>query len=370
MFLGEPVAIARYDQVRYPWLDKLSARQRGFFWLPEEIDLSRDKTDFSGLSDHERHIFTENLKRQIVLDSVQGRSPVLAFGPHCSLPELEVWLQTWAFSETVHSLSYTHIIRNVYPDPSAVFDSILDEPEIVQCARDISEAYDDLIEMTTAVGLMGYGTHYVGVDVSTLTAPQNHHAMYVLEEPALRDRIWRCLMAVNALEGVRFYVSFACSWAFAELGRMEGNAKIIEYIARDENLHLAGTQQILKALAAEDSEWRKTSEDNVGWAVEMFGLVIEQEKAWARHLFKDGSMVGLNARLLEDYVDFIAAKRLTAIGLKPWFKPPSTNPLPWTQKWISGGNAVQPAPQEVNLTYVLGGVKSDVSVDFLKGLRL
>jgi len=285
-FFGKQVNIARYDKQRYNIFEKLTDKQLGFFWRPEEIDLSRDGKDFKGLTDHEKHIFTSNLKRQILLDSVQGRAPSLAFLPICSLPELETWIQTWTFSETVHSRSYTHIIRNVYSDPSRVFDEMLDIQEIADCAHDISKYYDDLIAFNS---VMRYNYDH-------------------------KKALWLWLNAVNALEGVRFYVSFACSWAFAEVKKMEGNAKIIKLIARDENVHLASTQQLLKILPKEDPDFAKIAEETKDECITMFNNVVEQEKAWAKYLFKDGSMIGLNEQLLCDYVDHIAAKRMVAIG--------------------------------------------------------
>jgi ribonucleoside-diphosphate reductase beta chain len=338
-FFGKQVNIARYDKQRYNIFEKLTDKQLGFFWRPEEIDLSRDGKDFKGLTDHEKHIFTSNLKRQILLDSVQGRAPSLAFLPICSLPELETWIQTWTFSETVHSRSYTHIIRNVYSDPSRVFDEMLDIQEIADCAHDISKYYDDLIAF-------------------------NSNMRYNYDH---KKALWLCLNAVNALEGVRFYVSFACSWAFAEVKKMEGNAKIIKLIARDENVHLASTQQLLKILPKEDPDFAKIAEETKDECITMFNDVVEQEKAWAKYLFKDGSMIGLNEQLLCDYVDHIAAKRMGAVGLNG---KPGSNPLPWTQKWISGSD-VQVAPQETEITsYVIGGVKKDVDENTFKGFTL
>jgi ribonucleoside-diphosphate reductase beta chain len=338
-FFGKQVNIARYDKQRYNIFEKLTDKQLGFFWRPEEVDLSRDGKDFKGLSDHEKHIFTSNLKRQILLDSVQGRAPGLAFLPICSLPELETWIQTWTFSETIHSRSYTHIIRNVYSDPSRVFDEMLDIQEIADCAHDISKYYDDLIAF-------------------------NSNMRYNYDH---KKALWLCLNAVNALEGVRFYVSFACSWAFAEVKKMEGNAKIIKLIARDENVHLASTQQLLKILPKEDPDFAKIAEETKDECITMFNKVVEQEKAWAKYLFKDGSMIGLNEQLLCDYVDHIAAKRMGAIGLNG---KPGVNPLPWTQKWISGSD-VQVAPQETEITsYVIGGVKKDVDENTFKGFTL
>ena len=349
-FFGKEVNIARYDKQRYNIFEKLTDKQLGFFWRPEEVDLSRDGKDFKGLNDHEKHIFTSNLKRQILLDSVQGRAPSLAFLPICSLPELETWIQTWTFSETIHSRSYTHIIRNVYSDPSRVFDEMLDIPEIVDCAGDISKYYDDLIEWNRSASLDQLK------EIDPKGTLYDH-----------KKALWLCLNAVNALEGVRFYVSFACSWAFAEVKKMEGNAKIIKLIARDENVHLASTQQLLKILPKEDEDFAKICDETRAECIDMFHKVVEQEKDWARYLFKDGSMIGLNEQLLCDYVDHIAAKRMGAIGLNG---KAGTNPLPWTQKWISGSE-VQVAPQETEITsYVIGGVKKDVDENTFKGFTL
>ena len=345
-FFGKQVNIARYDKQRYNTFEKLTEKQLGFFWRPEEVDLSRDGKDFKALNDHEKHIFTSNLKRQILLDSVQGRAPSLAFLPICSLPELETWIQTWAFSETIHSRSYTHIIRNVYSDPSRVFDEMLEIQEIADCAADISKYYDRLI------------------------TANNQYALFAHDKKHMYDHkkaLWLCLNAVNALEGVRFYVSFACSWAFAEVKKMEGNAKIIKLIARDENVHLASTQQLLKILPKEDEDFARIQEETRDECINMFYGVVAQEKEWARYLFKEGSMIGLNEQLLCEYVDHIAAKRMGNIGLNG---KPGANPLPWTQKWISGSD-VQVAPQETEITsYVIGGVKKDVDENTFKGFTL
>jgi ribonucleoside-diphosphate reductase beta chain len=349
-FFGSSVNVARYDKQRYPTFEKLTDKQLSFFWRPEEIDLSRDGKDFKGLNEHERHIFTSNLKRQILLDSVQGRAPSMAFLPICSLPELENWIQTWAFFETIHSRSYTHIIRNVYSDPSKVFDEMLDIQEIADCANDISKYYDDLIQWNNSA------TYEQRKEIDPKGTLYDH-----------KKALWLCLNAVNALEGVRFYVSFACSWAFAEVKKMEGNAKIIKLIARDENVHLASTQQLLKILPKEDEDFARIQEETRAECIDMFYGVVEQEKQWARYLFQNGSMIGLNEQLLCDYVDHIAAKRMGAIGLNG---KPGANPLPWTMKWISGAE-VQVAPQETEITsYVIGGVKKDVDENTFKGFSL
>lgn len=342
MFLDEEVDIQRFDILKYPQLDKITEKQLGFFWRPEEVDISKDKKDFESLSPHEQHIFTSNLKRQILLDSVQGRAPNLAFLPIASLPEVENWIETWSFFETIHSRSYTHIIRNVYPDPSLVFDGMLDIKEILDCGKDIAQYYDDLMDCNAG--------------------PTNMYDH--------KKSLWMAMLSANALEGVRFYVSFACSWAFAELKKMEGNAKIIKFIARDENTHLAGTTTILKKMQQEDKDFVKIAKEMENESVKLYVDVIEQEKQWAKYLFQDGSMIGLNEKLLGDYVEWIGCKRMRALGMTCPYSVSQQNPLPWTEKWIGGGN-VQVAPQETEITsYITGGVKQDVDTDTLSKFEL
>ena len=342
MFFDDSVDIARYDQVKYPQIEKITDKQLGFFWRPEEVDVSKDKKDFHELTEHEQHIFTSNLKRQILLDSVQGRAPNIAFLPICSLPEIENWIETWSFFETIHSRSYTHIIRNIYPNPSKVFDEMLDVKQILECGNDIAYYYDDLI--------------------------QNNN--YATNKKEHKRSLYMCLMSANALEGIRFYVSFACSWAFAELKKMEGNAKIIKFIARDENTHLAGTTVMIKRLLEEDPQIAKIAKEEEAAATKLFIKVIEQEKQWAEYLFSNGSMIGLNETILKQYIEWIGSKRMRAVGLISPYTVPQMNPLPWTEKWISGGN-VQVAPQETEISsYVVGGVKQDVDEKTLSGLSL
>jgi len=345
------VSIQRYDTLKYKQFDKLTDKQLGFFWRPEEVDILRDAKDFKDLTANEQHIFTSNLKRQILLDSVQGRAPAVAFGPICSLPELETWITTWTFSETIHSRSYTHIIRNVYANPSKIFDEMMDIQEIVDCAGDITALYDNLINMNNDLAINGVG-------------PRPGYDSY-----EHKKALWLALMSVNILEGVRFYVSFACSWAFAELKKMEGNAKIIKLIARDENLHLAGTQTLLKILPKDDPDYAKIEVECREDAIKLFDDAVKQEKEWAKYLFKDGSMIGLNYQLLAEYVEFIANKRMQAVGLgQPY--PTKNNPLPWTQKWIAGAE-VQVAPQETEISsYVIGGTKQDVDSNSFNGFSL
>ena len=342
MFFDGGVDIARYDQVKYPALEKITEKMLGFFWRPEEIDVSKDRSDFSNLTDFEKHIFTSNLKRQILLDSVQGRGPTETFMPAASVPEIEPLVMAWAFFETIHSRSYTHIIRNIYSNPDVVFDTMLDVKEIAECGKEIGLYYDDLI--------------------------QNNN--YATNKREHKRSLYMCLMSANALEGIRFYVSFACSWAFAELKKMEGNAKIIKLIARDENLHLASTQMLLKILQTDDPDFAKIAEETEQECIDMFVDAVDQEKAWADYLFKDGSMIGLNTELLSDYIEWICTRRMNNVNLKSPYKVPQANPLPWTQKWISGAE-VQVAPQETEISsYVIGGTKQDVSNDTFKGFSL
>ena len=347
------LGVARYDTIKYRQFEKLTEKQLGFFWQPQEIDIIRDSKDFKDLSENEQHIFTSNLKRQILLDSVQGRSPNLAFLPLVSIPELETWIETWAFNETIHSKSYTHIIRNVYANPSIIFDEMTSINEIVACGQNVSKYYDELIEYSQWYQLLGEGKHQVnGKEV-------------VVDLYELKKKLWLTLMSVNVLEGIRFYVSFACSWAFAEVKKMEGNAKIIKLICRDENVHLGFTQTILKLLPKDDPDFEKIRLETQDECVNLFKQAVKQEKEWAHYLFRDGSMIGLNEQLLGDYVDWIANKRMTALGLPHTYKG-GANPLPWTAKWIAGSE-VQVAPQETEISsYTIGAVKQDVTQDTFK----
>jgi ribonucleoside-diphosphate reductase beta chain len=358
MFFGESVDIARYDTVRYPQMEKITDKQLGFFWRPEEMDLSKDRKDFHDLNEFEQHIFTSNLKRQILLDSVQGRSPNLAFLPMASVPELEVMVETWAFFETIHSRSYTHIIRNIYANPSKVFDEIKSIQPILDCAHDISKYYDEFISYSRYFELLGVGQHTVNGETITID-------MY-----ELKKKLFLCLMSVYILEGIRFYVSFACSWAFAELKKMEGNAKVIKFIARDENTHLAASTSIIRSLIKDDKDMERIRQETEKQVSDMFVAAIEQEKEWAKYLFKDGSMIGLNEKLLGDYVEWIGCRRMRAMNYHCPYTVSQSNPLPWTEKWIGGGN-VQVAPQETEITsYITGGVKQDVTAESMKGLSL
>ncbi|OOF81232.1 ribonucleotide-diphosphate reductase subunit beta [Rodentibacter ratti] len=349
MFFGQNVNVARYDQQKYETFEKLIEKQLSFFWRPEEVDVSQDRIDYAALPEHEKHIFISNLKYQTLLDSIQGRSPNVALLPLVSIPELETWIETWTFSETIHSRSYTHIIRNIVNDPSIVFDDIVTNEEIIKRAKDISSYYDDLIRDSQLYGLYGEGTYTVDGKECVVTLRN------------LKKQLYLCLMSVNALEAIRFYVSFACSFAFAERQLMEGNAKIIKFIARDEALHLTGTQHILNIMAAgqDDPEMAEIAEECKQEAYDLFLAAAEQEKEWADYLFKDGSMIGLNKDILVQYVEYITNIRMQAVGLPLPFQARS-NPIPWINAWLVSDN-VQVAPQEVEVSsYLVGQIDSKV----------
>jgi len=348
MFFGEDQNTQRYDQFRYPEMDKLNQRMLGYFWRPEEISLQKDRADYQTFRPEQKHIFTANLKYQTLLDSVQGRGPCLSFLPYCSLPELEGCIITWDFMETIHSRSYTYIMKNVYADPSEVFDTILNDDEIVKRAISVTENYDRFSEMAQNYFVKGEGS---------------------LDE--VKKQLYLAMVNVNILEGLRFYVSFACTFAFGELKLMEGSAKIISFIARDEATHLNLSTQIIKNWHNNDGEMKKIAESCKDDVINMYKLCVEEEKAWAKHLMKEGTIIGLNENLLGQYVEFVANKRMKAIGFDPLFdRPLNANPLPWTQHWLSSAG-LQVAPQETEVeSYIIGGVKQDVDKDTLKGFTL
>ena len=361
MFLGKPLGLQRYDSYKYPIFDKLTTQQLGYFWRPEEVSLQKDRGDYQTLRPEQKHIYTSNLKYQIMLDSVQGRGPGMAFIPYCSLPELEACMEVWGFMEMIHSRSYTYIIKNVYSDPSEVFDTIIQDERILERARSVTESYDDFIQSAQTYGTGNAWEHRLeGVDY----AKEN-----IIE---VKRKLYRAIANVNILEGIRFYVSFACSFAFGELKLMEGSAKIISLIARDENQHLAITQNILnKWKDGDDPEMKQIMKEEEEWTYKMFDRAVNEEKKWADYLFKDGSMIGLNDKLLQQYVEWIANRRLKAIGLKPQYDiSANNNPLPWTSHWINS-KGLQVAPQETEQeTYLVGGIKQDVNTDTFKNFKL
>jgi len=361
MFFGKPLGIQRYDSYKYPIFDKLTQQQLGFFWRPEEISLQKDRADYQTLRPEQKHIFTSNLKYQIMLDSVQGRGPGMAFTPYCSLPELEACMTVWGFMEMIHSRSYTYIIKNVYPDPAEVFDTILNNEKILERASSVTGAYDDFINSAHS-----YGTSN-DWEFANEGVPYGTDARI-----ELKRKLYRAVANVNILEGIRFYVSFACSFAFGELKLMEGSAKIISLIARDENQHLVITQNILnKWNDGDDPEMQKIAKEEQEWVRGAFKKCVNEEKLWAEYLFKDGSMIGLNDKLLGNYVEWIANRRMKAVGLKPEYDIASkNNPLPWTEHWINS-KSVQVAPQQTQISsYLVGGIKQDMKNDSFTGFKL
>ncbi|MBU2712006.1 class Ia ribonucleoside-diphosphate reductase subunit beta [Zooshikella harenae] len=349
MFFGKSVNVSRYDQQRYPIFEKLIEKQLSFFWRPEEVDLSMDRRDFMGLPEHEQHIFISNLKYQTLLDSIQGRSPNVAFLPLVSIPELETWIETWSFSETIHSRSYTHIIRNVLPQPAQIFDDIVVNEAIGKRATDITRYYDDLIASTNYYLQLGPGQHVINGQTISISLRD------------IKRKLYLTLVAVNVLEAIRFYVSFACSFAFAERAKMEGNAKIIKLIARDEALHLTGTQHMLQIMAAgdDDPEMAEIAKEVRPLAEKIFTDAAMQEKEWAGYLFRDGSMIGLNKDILSQYIEYITNQRMQAIGFSAAFET-KQNPLPWMNSWLVSDN-VQVAPQEAEISsYLVGAIDNEV----------
>ncbi|HBY6939552.1 TPA: ribonucleotide-diphosphate reductase subunit beta [Klebsiella pneumoniae] len=352
MFLGQSVNVARYDQQKYRDFEKLIEKQLSFFWRPEEVDITTDRIDFNTkLQEHERHIFLSNLRYQTLLDSVQGRSPNATLLPLISIPELETWVETWSFSETIHSRSYTHIIRGMVDDPSIVFDGIVTDEEIISRAISISTEYDKLYEMTCA-------RQHLGED--------EFERLYVSEFDGkpypLQRQLFRTLVSINALEAIRFYVSFACTFAFGERKLLEGNTKIMRFIARDEALHCEGTERMLRFMRTgrEGLLWAQIAADEEPFIYQTMMDVAEQEMRWADYLFKDGSMIGLNADILKSYVKYRTNLAMRRLGLKPLYPEIKDDPLVWMNKWLLS-DTLQIAPQESEQsTYLVGQIDSAV----------
>ena len=362
MFFGAPLSVQRYDSYRFPTFDRLTQQQLGYFWRPEEVSLQKDRADYAQLNEFQKHIFTSNLKYQIMLDSVQGRAPGMAFIPYCSLPELEACMQVWQFMEMIHSRSYTYIIKNVYSDPSDVFDTILEDENILSRAESVTESYDEFLNQAQDWGAS-----------NNWKEDWKDHINAEWTRKDLKRSLYRAVANVNILEGIRFYVSFACSFAFGENKVMEGSAKILSLIARDESQHLVLTQQIMKnwSEGKDDPEMKEIAEEEKEVVTEMFRKTVDEEKAWANYLFRDGSIIGLNDRLLHNYVEWIANRRMKAIGLSPIYDQPlRNNPLPWTEHWLNS-KGQQNAPQETEIeSYVVGGIKQDVKKDSFSGFKL
>ncbi|QJC28802.1 ribonucleotide-diphosphate reductase subunit beta [Enterobacteriaceae endosymbiont of Plateumaris consimilis] len=359
MFFGQSVNIARYDQQKHNIFEKLIEKQLSFFWRPEEIDISCDRIHYQNLPKHEKHIFISNLKYQTLLDSIQGRSPNIALLPLISIPELETWVETWSFFETIHSRSYTYIIRNIINDPSLVFDDIVTNKNIILRSKDIVNHYDELIKMTNYWHLFGEGVHLI------------NGSKIIVNLYELKKKLYLCLMNINILESIRFYVSFACSFAFAERELMEGNAKIIRFIARDEYLHLIGTQYILNVMrnGDEDMDMAKIAIECRPECYQLFLNAATQEQKWAEYLFSNGTIIGLNKKILCQYIKYITNVRMKNIGLLLPFKI-KKNPIPWINSWLISDN-VQMAPQEVEVSsYLVGQVDSTVNIKDFNNFKL
>ncbi|AUR89209.1 ribonucleotide reductase small chain [Vibrio phage 1.121.O._10N.286.46.C4] len=343
-FFDDEVGMQRFDIVRHPMVEKFTNTQLSFFWRPEEVDVTEDRADFESMSEGEKHIFTSNLQRQIMLDTVQGREPLKAFLPLASTPEMECANVTWSFSETIHSRSYTHIIRGVTSNPSEIFDKVTDIPEIMELKADLDKYYNDLEHHNFLLEAkkLGYNLPY--------------------NEYQHKKSFYLAMVSVNALEAIRFYVSFACSFAMMQiLEKMEGNAKIIKLISRDEQLHLTFTQRILNRILPEDPDFVKITEECRDESVEIFLKVAQQEKDWAKYLFKEGAMLGLNETICRDYIDWLTKRRMSAVGMEYPLEAPDTNPLPWMDHWTSSA-AKQTALQEAeNDSYLVGAVEGSDS---------
>jgi ribonucleoside-diphosphate reductase beta chain len=364
MFFGTPLGIQRYDMHKFPVFYKLTQQQLGAFWRPEAygVALTKDKTDYQKLRPEHKHIFTSNLKYQIMLDSVQGRGPGMAFIPYCSLPELESAMICWEFMEMIHSYSYTYIIKNVYPQASEVFDKIITDDNILERAKSVTEAYDDHIQSAqrySSSNLWKFNNEGVELGKSELYE--------------VKRKLYRAIANVNILEGIRFYVSFACSFAFGERHLMEGSAKIISKIALDERYHLTLTQNILTKWknGVDDPDMQQIAREEEQYVYKMFEKVVNEEKRWGQYLFKDGSMIGLNDKLLFNYVEWIANRRMKDIGLKPMYDISATNnPLPWTEKWLNSRDIQNPPQEEPLESYIVGGIKNDVSQNSFANFKL
>jgi ribonucleoside-diphosphate reductase beta chain len=331
LFFGNPLSLQRYDKFRYEKIFNMFKQHISYFWRPEEVNLSRDKGDFQSLTDHEKFIFTKNLGYQILLDSIQSRG-ISNLLENCSNQEVELFSKTWEFFETIHSYSYTYIIKNIYSDPSAIFDSIMEDEEILKRASSVTKYYDELIN----------------------SIPDE-------SEYDKKKKLYLTIVSINILEGIRFYVSFACSYCFAQNKKMEGNAKIISLINRDENLHMGFTSFILKQMRDEWEEgFKKVVEDCEPIVIKMYEDAAKEEMEWAEYLFKDGSIIGLNAEILIQYMKWLTNNRMKIIGLNPIFDKVQ-NPISWINQWTGDSKSLQVSPQETEVeSYLSSHFKQDL----------
>jgi ribonucleoside-diphosphate reductase beta chain len=348
MFFGESTSIARYESPKHPTIENLTVQALSFFWRPEEINLTTDSSQFKKLHPRDQRTFTLNLLYQAIMDTVQGSAPSEILGPICSDIGLDTWIQTWTFFETIHSRSYTHIIRNLYSNPTEIFDSVVLDDQIMARAASICKYYDELeIKWTlySADKIRGIATE---------------EQLY-----ELKKAFYLCLHTINALEAIRFFVSFINTFNFFETQKvMEGNSKIMTFIARDENLHHQGTRYMIKRLQSgeEGPEWIKIAEECREEATNIFLATNEQEKEWCKYVYQSGAPQGLSVGLVSDYIDYATVPRMNELGLdSSSIVAPKRNPFPWLTKFLKS-NTVQAAPQEVEIgSYLVSQIDNDIT---------
>lgn len=336
MFFGEDLSLQRYDQIKYQKFYELYDQQLNFFWRPQEVSLIKDLSDYKVLSDEERFVFDSNLKFQTMTDSMLSRS-IHELMKHVTNPELEICMNTWSFFETIHSNSYTYILNNVYPDATKFFNSILEDPEIVKRATELSRKYDQLLNSS--------------------------------DDP--RQQLFDAILATQITEGLVFYVSFACSFYFGYRGKMEGNAKIIKFISRDENLHVAITQNIMKNWSNnKDEGFQDIVTKNEDKVYATYEMAVNAEKDWADYLFSKGNLVGLTSESLKHYIEWLANNRLSSLGYKKLYPATKVNPLSgWLDSYYDS-KKLQVAPQETELSSYVKGVDNTISVGAFDDFKL
>lgn len=373
MFFGSGLGIARYDIQRHKVFEDLTEKSLSFFWRPEEVNLMLDSAQFNKLPQFQQDIFTNNLKYQSLLDSIQGRAPSAVLMALISDPSLDTWVATWTFSETIHSRSYTHIMRNLYTDPSKVFDEIVLDEAIMKRAESIGKYYDDVLVKTRYWENAKANIEYqkeINADEDVIEDAIEHETYWKRE---LMKSLYLCLHVINALEAIRFYVSFACTFNFHKnMEIMEGNAKIMKFIARDEQLHLKGTQYIIRQLQSgtDGDEWVQIAKECEQEAVDIFMEVNRQEKEWAAHLFKDGTCPGINTQSMCAFVDYLTVSRMKQCGLPcPITDAPTKHPYPWIREYLNS-DLVQAAPQEVEISsYLVAQIDNDVDQNVINSYK-
>ncbi|ANA49567.1 ribonucleotide reductase class Ia beta subunit [Salmonella phage vB_SnwM_CGG4-1] len=373
MFFGSGLGLARYDIQRHRTFEELIEKQLSFFWRPEEVNLMTDRAQFDKLPEHQKNIFINNLKYQSLLDSIQGRAPAAVLSALISDPSLDTWNQTWTFSETIHSRSYTHIMRNLFADPAKIFDEIVLDDAIMARAESIGRYYDDVILKTRLWENAKENFKYFSENEFDLDANSNSFIHMEETKRDLMKALYLCLHVINGLEAIRFYVSFACTFNFHKnMEIMEGNSKIMKFIARDEQLHLKGTQYIIRQLqqGTDGDEWVQIARECEQEAVDIFMEINRQEKEWAIHLFKDGGLPGLNVKILHDFVDYLTVSRMRSCGLPcPIVDAPARHPIPWIREYLNS-DAVQSAPQEVEISsYLVAQIDNDVDDNVVIGFK-